>query len=128
MEQLFIALLHHFIYKLPEAIFDGMDDNVPTIEFERPVKLSMKLVSRLNLVGANPLCFSSGKIKSFMNIDSVEEENQSVHNVSPVNESHFDGNFCFTTIRDDQTTETPWTDTLHLLISCCPQDMTRNGI
>ncbi|KAK9081806.1 hypothetical protein Syun_031022 [Stephania yunnanensis] len=78
---------------------------------QMPLKLlPLKLVSRLNLVGANPLCFSSGKIKSFVNIDSVEEENQSVHNVSPVNESHFDGNFWFTTIRDDQTTEIPWTE------------------
>ncbi|KAK9138312.1 hypothetical protein Sjap_008906 [Stephania japonica] len=73
----------------------------------KDVKLSMKLVARFNLVGANPLCFSSGKIKSFMNIDSAEEENQSVPNVSLVNEYHFDDKLWFTTIHNNQRTETP---------------------
>ncbi|KAK9160341.1 hypothetical protein Syun_006682 [Stephania yunnanensis] len=79
-----------------------MDESVPAIEFEKYVKFSLKLVTRLNLLGLESLCFT---MNSFMNTNTEKEENQSVIKISLVNEDRFDDYFDFPITSENETTE-----------------------
>ncbi|KAK9138314.1 hypothetical protein Sjap_008908 [Stephania japonica] len=78
MEQLFVALLHSFIEQLPGVIFNGLNDGVPTLEFQNNVAISMKLIARLKILEAEPSGFASSNIKSFMaSYGAVEKDMES---------------------------------------------------
>ncbi|KAK9081199.1 hypothetical protein Syun_030562 [Stephania yunnanensis] len=78
MEQLFVELLHYFFDQLPDAIFRGLGDGVPAVQFEKNVQISIKLVARLSLLDSmESSCFFSNNIKSFVTTDVAEKANES---------------------------------------------------
>ncbi|KAK9081805.1 hypothetical protein Syun_031021 [Stephania yunnanensis] len=58
IEQLFVALLHSFIEQLPGVIFNGLNEGVPTLEFQNNVTISMKLIARLKILEMEPSGFA----------------------------------------------------------------------
>ncbi|KAK9138320.1 hypothetical protein Sjap_008914 [Stephania japonica] len=102
IEQLFVALLHSFIEQLPDVIFNGLNEGVPTFEFQNNVTISMKLVARLMILEAEPSGFASGNIKSFMaSQDAVEKDKESTGSTSLGSKNQVDGNLVFPTTNED---------------------------
>ncbi|KAK9081167.1 hypothetical protein Syun_030530 [Stephania yunnanensis] len=77
IEQLFVEMLHSFIDRLPEAIFNSINESVPSDEFEINAKNAVKLIAKLNLVDAKSLCFTCSNMTSFMTTDTAERDNES---------------------------------------------------
>ncbi|KAK9138326.1 hypothetical protein Sjap_008920 [Stephania japonica] len=76
IEQLFVELLHSFIDRLPEAIFNSVSESVPSVEFEINAKIAMKLIAKLNIMEANSLCFTCSNMTSFMTTDTAERDSE----------------------------------------------------
>ncbi|KAK9081176.1 hypothetical protein Syun_030539 [Stephania yunnanensis] len=86
IEQLFVEMLHSFIDRLPEAIFNSINESVPSDEFEINAKNAVKLIAKLNLVDAKSLCFTCSNMTSFMTTDTAERDNESGRSFSCVHD------------------------------------------
>ncbi|KAK9138298.1 hypothetical protein Sjap_008892 [Stephania japonica] len=101
IEQLFVELLHSLIDELPDVIFKSVNESVPFVEFEENVKISMELVARLNLLEAQPWCFTNSKIQSFMTTDVVQKDKKLDSDVSLVIGDDADVNLGLFTSHED---------------------------
>ncbi|KAK9137925.1 hypothetical protein Sjap_008519 [Stephania japonica] len=79
-EQLFVELLHSFIDRLPDVIFNSLNENVPAVEFQKHAKTSMELVARFKQLDAKSLC-STSNINNFMTTDMAKQETEPVVDV-----------------------------------------------
>ncbi|KAK9138702.1 hypothetical protein Sjap_009296 [Stephania japonica] len=90
MEQLFVELLYWFIDQLPDVIFTSLKESKTGKDFEENAKLSLKFVSRLNLLKIESLHQSiSSNICSFMannRHDMSEEDDDDNSRPSPIHE------------------------------------------
>ncbi|KAK9081212.1 hypothetical protein Syun_030575 [Stephania yunnanensis] len=70
IEQLFAELLLSFFDQLPNAIFNSLNERVAAVEFQKNVKIWMKLVARFTDV--DPKHYANRNIGSFMTTDMPE--------------------------------------------------------